>query len=459
MYLLYSKLTPYNSSNPCSLPPASSVRSMPMKRSLKLRSDALPRVEMSLRVNGFLSQKALAEDVGLALSTVSNFLTGKPVDRLTFVEICHRLDLEWRDIADLEIPAGTTPVVTRFPYNPPLPDAEPELPEGQVDLSSAFYVERVPVEALCYQNIVKPGGLVRIKAPRQMGKTSLLARILHYSSTNNHITIPLNFQLLDEPDFSNIDRLLQRFAASVARQLRLPNRLQDYWEDFLGSKVNCTTYFQEYLLPESKQNLVLGLDEVDRIFQYPEVAADFLGMLRAWHEAAKNDPIWKQLKLVLVHSTEVYIPLNINQSPFNVGLAVELTEFTPEQVQDLAQRHQLKWDRSQVEQLMAMVGGHPYLIRLALYHVALGMELTELLNNAPTESGLYGEHLRRHLWNLEQNSRLSVAMKAIVEAEIPCKLNSMDAFHLHSMGLIHMQKNECLPMCNLYRIYFRDRLV
>ncbi|PSB04664.1 AAA-like domain-containing protein [Merismopedia glauca] len=429
-----------------------------MKRSLKLRSDSLPRVEMSLRVNGFLSQKALAEDVGLALSTVSNFLTGKPVDRLTFVEICHRLDLEWRDLADLEIPVTQTPPFSDFPYSPPLPDAEPELPEGQVDLSSAFYVERVPVEALCYRNIVKPGGLVRIKAPRQMGKTSLLARIMHYAYQSDHITIPLNFQLLDEADFTNIDRLLQRFAASVARQLRLPNRLSDYWEDFLGSKVNCTTYFQEYLLPETQQNLVLGLDEVDRIFQYPEVAADFLGMLRAWHEEAKINHIWKQLRLVLVHSTEVYIPLNINQSPFNVGLAVELSEFTPQQVHDLAKRHRLKWEITQVDLLMGMVGGHPYLIRLALYHIALGMELAEVLNNAPTESGLYSEHLRRHLWNLEQNPHLTIAMKAIIEAEKPLKLNSMDAFHLNSMGLIKMEGNECLPMCNLYRLYFRDRL-
>jgi transcriptional regulator with XRE-family HTH domain len=430
-----------------------------MKRSLKLRSDSLSRVEMSLRIKGFLSQKALAEDVGLALSTVSNFLTGKPVDRLTFVEICHRLDLEWRDLADLDGLVSLSPNLPDFPYAPPLPDAEPELPEGQVDLSSAFYVERVPVEGLCYRQIVKAGGLVRIKAPRQMGKTSLLARILHHANKHhNHITIPVNFQLLDEADFTNIDRLLQRFAASITRQLKLPNRLDDYWEDFLGSKVNCTTYFQEYLLAETQESLVLGLDEVDRIFQYPEVAADFLGMLRAWHEEAKINSIWKRLKLVLVHSTEVYIPLNINQSPFNVGLAIELSEFTPEQVADLAQRHELKWGETEVALLMNMIGGHPYLIRLALYHIALGMELVELVNNAPTESGLYSEHLRRHFWNLEQNPHLSIAMKAVVEADAPLKLNSIDAFHLNSMGLVYIQRNECVPMCNLYRLYFRDRL-
>jgi DNA-binding Xre family transcriptional regulator len=43
----------------------------------------------------------LAEDVGFALATVSNFLTGKSVDFTTFEELCRRLALDWREIANL----------------------------------------------------------------------------------------------------------------------------------------------------------------------------------------------------------------------------------------------------------------------------------------------------------------------------------------------------------------------
>ncbi|KST70388.1 hypothetical protein BC008_45175 [Mastigocoleus testarum BC008] len=53
-----------------------------------------------------------------------------------------------------------------------------EQPEGQVSLNSAFYIERPPIEDDCYETILQSGALVRIKAPRQMGKTSLLSRIL-----------------------------------------------------------------------------------------------------------------------------------------------------------------------------------------------------------------------------------------------------------------------------------------
>ena len=55
----------------------------------------------------------------------------------------------------------------------PTPSAKSwEQPEGQVSLDSAFYVERPPIEADCYETILQPGALIRIKAPRQMGKTS-----------------------------------------------------------------------------------------------------------------------------------------------------------------------------------------------------------------------------------------------------------------------------------------------
>jgi hypothetical protein len=430
-----------------------------MKRSLKLRQEFLEQVEMALRRNGFPSQKILAEDIGLARSTVNNFLTGKPVDHLTFVEISRRLGLDWQSIADFGIDTIPALPLIESPDLPPLPSAEPELPEGQVDLASAFYVERVPIEAQCYQTIIKPGALIRIKAPRQMGKTSLMARILYQAKRQNCLSLPFGFQLLDEQDFTDLDKFLQRFCASVCRQLRLPNKLSEYWDEIFGSKVNCTAYFEEYILTQIDRPLVLGLDEVDRIFQYSEIASDFFGVLRAWHEEAKNNSIWKKLRLVLVHSTEVYIPLNINQSPFNVGLPVELSEFSAEQVDDLARRHRLNWQTDRVEMLMATIGGHPYLVRLALYHLARDLDLKQLLEMAPTEAGLYGEHLRRHLWNLEQHPNLVAAMKEVVNATNPVRLDTMQAFQLHSMGLIHLAGNDCTPRCNLYRLYFSDRLV
>ena len=365
---------------------------------------------------------------------------------------------EQQEDIQFDAPPLSPPSVER-PDHPPLPVAEPELPEGQVEVASAFYVERPPAESRCFATVLKPGALIRIKAPRQMGKTSLMARILHHAAQDGYQTVPLSFQLADEAVFSNLDQFLQWFCASIASELELPDRLPDFWQSRIGSKMSCTNYFERFLLRELKNPLVLGLDEVDLVFQHDEIASNFFGLLRAWHEKGKNRDRWKKLRLVVVHSTEVYIPLNMNQSPFNVGLPIELKEFDADQVLDLALRHGLVWDSSQVEQLMAMVGGHPYLVREALYHIThQDLTLEQLLATASTEAGLYGDHLRRHWWNLSQHPGLAEAIKKVVVAKDPVRLEPVPAFQLHSMGLVYLQGNDVTPRCDLYRQYFCDRL-
>jgi len=345
---------------------------------------------------------------------------------------------------------------------PTLPLSSPQTldePEGQVSLNSSFYVERPPVESDCYDAILKPGALIRVKAPRQMGKSSLLSRILNYASQQGYRTVCLNFQSADAEFLTSLDQFLQWFCASVSWNLGLDERLDTYWRGILGSKNKCTDYFQRYLLSETTRPLVLGLDEVDQIFQYPDIATDFFGLLRAWHEQGKNQAIWQRLRLVFVHSKEVYIPLNINQSPFNVGIPIELPELNPIQVWDLVQRHSLDWQPNQVEELMSMTGGHPYLVRVALHQIARGkMTVEKLLQVAPTEEGPFYDHLRRHLLNLEENAELVAAIQQVVAANQPVEIKAAAAFKLRSMGLVKFQGNAVTPLCQMYRRYFRDRL-
>lgn len=340
-----------------------------------------------------------------------------------------------------------------------------EQPEGKVPLDSPFYIERPPIESDCYEAIINPGALIRVKAPRQMGKTSLMSRILCHAAQPLYGCNPvfLSLQEADGSTLTDLDQLLYWFCSRIADELKLPDQLADFWKGARASKDRCSNYFRKYLLTKIEAPLVLGLDEVDQIFEHPEVAKEFFGLLRAWHERGKDEAIWQKLRLVLVHSKEVYIPLNINQSPFNVGLAVELLEFSLFQVQRLIQLHGLVFSTTEIEQLMAMVGGHPYLVRVALYQLARRrMTLPQLLKVAPTEEGLYSDHLRRHLLNLEENQDLLSAIKAIVLADKPMqiiKIGSTQTFKLRSMGLVKLQENTVMPFCDLYRLYFGDRLI
>ena len=219
-------------------------------------------------------------------------------------------------------------------------------------------------------------------------------------------------------------------------------------------------YFEDYLLAQSHSPFVLGLDELDRIFDYPEIALDFLNLMRSWHERARSyNKTWAKFRLILVHAAGKYIPLGINTSPFNIGLAIELPEFSPNQVHSSAQKHGLDWTNLQVKQLMALVGGHPYLVQQALNRIEYrDITLEQLLEAASKEGGIYSDHLQQHLLSLEQYPELMSAFSEVVTAKQPTKLEPTLAFRLNSMGLVRLQDAYVAPRCNLYAQYFRNYL-
>jgi hypothetical protein len=406
------------------------------------------------------SSEYIKGDIGKNLWDRLSAALGEKVSKSNFQEALKRRS--YSSVASAPAPSFKPLTSHLNPDNGSLPSllADPEFPEGQVALDSAYYVERSPIESHCYKEILQPGALIRIKAPKLMGKTSLMTRILAQAINQGYRAVDLNLLEADEGILTDLDKFLRWFCYRVGRKLQLENQLDNYWDEkLLSSNSNCTDYFEEYLLAQIGSPLVLGLDEVDRVFLYPHIAQDFFGLLRTWHEKAKNLDIWKHLRLVVVHSTEVYIPLNINQSPFNVGLPAELPEFSSEQVQDLAQRHGLNWASTQVEQVMEMVGGHPYLVRVALYSIRRQeLVLEQLLQTAPTEAGIFSSHLRRHLENFQEDLELAAAFKKVVSADSLVRLESMQLFKLQSMGLVQLEDNEVMPRCKLYREYFRDRL-
>lgn len=74
-----------------------------MPRSLRVDQTFIYIVKDAVYRSGFMNQRQLAESLGIALSTVSNFLNGKPVDLALFEEICRKLSLDAQQIAALPV--------------------------------------------------------------------------------------------------------------------------------------------------------------------------------------------------------------------------------------------------------------------------------------------------------------------------------------------------------------------
>lgn len=329
-------------------------------------------------------------------------------------------------------------------------------PNGAIPLESPFYIERVALETQVCEEMRKPGALIRIKAPREMGKTSLLLRILDYASRQGYQTVSLNLEQIDDAILNDLNRFLRWLCANVTRQLQLELRLDDYWDEDIGSKISCCLYFRNHILKQIDSPLVLSLDELQYLFEHPLVAKDVLPLFRSWYEEAKREPIWQKLRLIIVHSTEIYVPLQLKQSPFNVGLPIELSVFSLEQIEQLAQRYGLKWNHTEeAKQLMAMVEGHPALVHMAIYHLSRGeITFTQFLDTAATLSGIYSHHLQRHQATLQAQPELAKALEKVINAQEPISLDAIMTYKLSSMGLIKQLRDKVIPSCELYRQYF-----
>ncbi|MGB3512644.1 MAG: AAA-like domain-containing protein [Microcoleaceae cyanobacterium] len=335
-----------------------------------------------------------------------------------------------------------------------------KLLDGRIPMGSPYYIERAE-QLICYLEIHKPGAFLRIKAPMQMGKTSLMMRIIAYAAKQKYQTVRLSLERVDSTVIKDINKFLRWLCANVTRKLQLEPKLNEYWDQDIGSIESCTFYFQDYILSQIKSPIVLALDAVENIFQSPEIANDFLSMLHSWYGEAKEVKLWQKLRIILVKSTEVYVSMNINKSPFNMGIAIDLSPFSLEQMQELAQRYQIELLPKEQNKLMRLLGGHPYLINITFYNIKChDATLENLIKTAATDTGIYSDHLHHHLQNLQQYPELKTAFEQVLRAVTPVELEQALAFKLKSMGLVvQMEGNLVMPSCDLYRRYFYDVLL
>jgi hypothetical protein len=146
-----------------------------------------------------------------------------------------------------------------------------------------FYIERPPVEAKCYQELLNLGALIRITSPNKTGKSLLLNRILDYSERQGYESVILNFEEADSEILNDHKSLLQWFCTSLSDELELEDQLTDQWKDRFGKNKNTTNYLQNYLLANRSIPLVLVLEKVDLVFEQPSYNQDFCQMLRSWY--------------------------------------------------------------------------------------------------------------------------------------------------------------------------------
>ena len=183
-------------------------------------------------------------------------------------------------------------------------------------------------------------------------------------------------------------------------------------------------------------------------------------MLRLWHnQRAGPFSAWEKVDLALVISTEPYLLIDsADRSPFNVTVPIELGPFPRQSLDELDARYGRTLSAVQLDRLHQLLGGHPYLTRLAYFRLLVDprMPFDELDEKADDISGPFGEHLRAKLFWLGRKEELRGVFKQVINNQtVP---NEDTYLRFRGAGLAVREGGKTLPSNLLYARFFKKVL-
>jgi hypothetical protein len=358
--------------------------------------------------------------------------------------------------------AGETQLRAADQLGIPLPVADPRLvaslESGALQLSSPFYVRR-PADTVAEKCLDSAEGTTIVRGPRQMGKSSLLARLHARAQTLGRKSYYVDFQLMDRNHLIDLDGLFRHLARQIQRTLGTAIDPRKVWDDSDGPKANMTYYLEDAVLASAEAPVHVIFDEAERLFELP-YRDDFFSTVRGWHNLRATNPRFGRLCVIIGHAeTPSRWIQDIHQSPFNVGQSIAIDGFELAEVAELNRRYGspiangngLSW-------LLDFLGGHPYLTRLALHTLATrGCSFSELTGSLDDQSGPFADHLRGVIWTLGRTPEIRESFRQILLGR-SCE-DEMHYQCLWAVGLISgKNRMGARARCRLYQQFFERHL-
>lgn len=329
-----------------------------------------------------------------------------------------------------------------------------EHPKGTMDPDSRFYISR-PEDYVMQNEMGQSRFIITIKGPRQMGKSSMLIRGCESLVNSRRKVVYIDFQRFGKTLLNDTNMFYKVFCEVLADKLNINTDLDSYWKTMrFNAQMRCSNFIEKFLLPEVDAGVILAMDEVDMMID-TKGKSDFFGLLRSWYN--EKSPLWRKFNMVLAVSTEPLMFIDQEQSPFNIGTVLKLDDFTESQVWKLNELHNFPFTDNDLHKLRGWIGGHPYLVRQALYAVATGLYTPErFINLISHKDGPFGDHLKQHLLNLLQNPELVKAMKRLLKSQaVP---SDAVEYRLEGAGLVRVVNDVVFIRNNLYKVFFEEHL-
>lgn len=235
-----------------------------MARSLKVRPEYIEKIKQAVTGNGYISQRALAEELGFSLATINNFLNGKFVDRRYFIDICQRLACDADEIGEFEVKRQSLAELEQQTAT-----GFQELHEVRIDVSR-FYGRTAELNNLSQRIINEQCQVFVITGMSGVGKTAIAANFV---------------QQIEQAALSDITP----FQPIIWRSLRYAPAITDLLTELLSilteARSIATTstldgLISQLLVQLRQQRCLIVLDDWESILQ----AGKFAGYCTAEHE-------------------------------------------------------------------------------------------------------------------------------------------------------------------------------
>jgi hypothetical protein len=322
------------------------------------------------------------------------------------------------------------------------------------------YVKRPPLEENCLKVLQQEQSLLRIRAPHNSGKTRLVNWLVHHLKQDNYQPVIIDCEEEKATIALSCEDLLLSICRTITQELKINESLLDKFWSRPGTPAQKTRrYLEEYVLQPSANPLVFVFEKFDTVLETETLGNEICGILRSWHE--RRSPPWRKLRLIIIHSTEFYSNYDFYASPLiGVGYVASLSDFNAEQVLSFAQVNGINWTLSDVNKVMNLVGGNPYLIKLILVKLQEGNSLEKVLDDALQGREPFQSHFFLLMRYLKSNANLRNTFRQILQkkALTPAQMKGESVQFLERLGLIDKNYDTLEVRCNLYQVYFDDLL-
>jgi tetratricopeptide (TPR) repeat protein len=232
---------------------------------------------------------------------------------------------------------------------------------GTLRPNAPSYVKRPADDQLF--DLAQAGAFCYVLTARQMGKSSLMTRTERRLKEAGVSTATIDLTSIGTV---SIDAWYLGLLTELTRQLGLATDPEKWWQEraALGQPQRFTNFLRDIVLTEIKGQVVIFIDEIDSTLNL-DFADDFFAAIRFTYNARAADAAYARLTFVLLGvATPSDLIKDASRTPFNVGQAIDLREFTWDDAQPLHQGlTHLYPDQGEaiLERIFYWTNGHPYL--------------------------------------------------------------------------------------------------